>query len=91
MKTTFNVLFFLKRDKHKQNGTTRAIAIVTNTVRIGEVFGAFGFQNSIINDLCTDYVDPDTKIPFYKGTAANIVRIGRIESLIKDMTFQERV
>ncbi len=72
-------------------GTTRAIAIVTNTVRIGEVFGAFGFQNSIINDLCTDYVDPDTKIPFYKGTAANIVRIGRIESLIKDMTFQERV
>ncbi|MDX4011942.1 hypothetical protein Q6A86_02965 [Aliarcobacter skirrowii] len=55
------------------------------------MFGAFGFQNSIINDLCTDYVDPDTKIPFYKGTAANIVRIGRIESLIKDMTFQERV
>ncbi|MDX4036229.1 hypothetical protein [Aliarcobacter skirrowii] len=54
-------------------------------------WGHSSFQNSIINDLCTDYVDPDTKIPFYKGTAANIVRIGRIESLIKDMTFQERV
>jgi len=72
-------------------GSTRAIAVVTNTVREGEVFGAFGFQNSIINDLCTDYVDPDTKIPFYKGSAANIVRIGRSEGLIKDMTFQERV
>lgn len=72
-------------------GSTRAIAVVTDTVRVGEVFGAFGFQNSIINDLCTDYVDPDTKIPFYKGTAANIVRIGRSEGLIKDMTFQDRV
>ncbi|WP_428026366.1 arsenate reductase (azurin) large subunit [Arcobacter sp.] len=72
-------------------GTTRAIAVVTDSVREGEVFGAFGFQNSVINDLCTDYVDPDTKIPFYKGTAANIVRIGRSEGLIKDMTFQERI
>ncbi|MFA7083144.1 MAG: arsenate reductase (azurin) large subunit [Arcobacteraceae bacterium] len=72
-------------------GSTRAIAVITDTVRKGEVFGAFGFQNSIINDLCTDYVDPDTKIPFYKGTAANIVRIGRSEGLIKDMTFQDRV
>lgn len=71
-------------------GSTRAIAIVTDAVRKGEVFGAFGFQNSIINDLCTDYVDPDTKIPFYKGTAANIVRVGRSEGLIKDMTFLER-
>lgn len=49
---------------------------------LGEVFGAFGFQNSIINDFYTDYVDPDTKILFYKGTAANIVRIGRSEGLI---------
>jgi len=71
-------------------GATRAIAIVTDAVRKGEVFGAFGFQNSIINDLCTDYVDPDTKIPFYKGTAANIVKVGRSEGLIKDMTFLER-
>lgn len=71
-------------------GSTRAIAIVTDTVRKGEVFGAFGFQNSIINDLCTDYVDPDTKIPFYKGMAATIVRVGRSEGLIKDMTFAQR-
>jgi len=71
-------------------GSTRAIAIVTDAVRKGEVFGAFGFQNSIINDLCTDYVDPDTKIPFYKGTAANILKVGRSEGLIKDMTFLER-
>lgn len=71
-------------------GSTRAIAVVTDAVRPGEVFGAFGFQNSIINDLCTDYVDPDTKIPFYKGTAADIVRIGRSEGLIEDMTFASR-
>ncbi|MBE0495707.1 MAG: arsenate reductase (azurin) large subunit, partial [Campylobacterales bacterium] len=71
-------------------GSTRAIILVADAVRVGEVFGAFGFQNSIINDLCTDYVDPDTKIPFYKGTAANIVRIGRSEGLIKDMTFASR-
>ena len=72
-------------------GSTRAIAVVTDTTMPGEVFGAFGFQNSIINDLCSDYVDPDTKIPFYKGMAADIVRVGRSEGLIKDMTFEERV
>lgn len=71
-------------------GSCRAIAIVTDDVRPGEVFGGFGFQNSVINDLCTDYVDPDTKIPFYKGTVADIIKIGRNESLIHDMTFEER-
>lgn len=72
-------------------GSTRAIVMVTEGVRPGEVFGAFGFQNSVINDLCTDYVDPDTKIPYYKGSAADIVKVGRSEGLIKDMTFATRI
>lgn len=72
-------------------GSVRAIVQVTETVRPKEVFMAFGFPNSPMNDLVTEHVDPDTKIPFYKGTAANIRKIGRSEALISEMSFKERV
>lgn len=76
---------------HNDYGSTRAIVAVTDAVRSKEVFMTFGFQNSVMSDLCTEYVDPDTKIPYYKGTAANIVKIGRSESLIADMSFKSRL
>jgi arsenite oxidase large subunit len=72
-------------------GSVRAIVNVTESVRPKEVFMAFGFPNSPVNNLVTEYVDPDTKIPFYKGTAANIKKIGRSESLIEQMTFKSRI
>ena len=72
-------------------GSVRAVAYVTNSVRPKEVFMAFGFPNSPANDLVTDYVDPATKIPFYKGTAASIRRIGKIDSIANGMTFKSRV
>jgi arsenite oxidase large subunit len=72
-------------------GSVRAVVNVTESVRPKEVFMAFGFPNSPINNLVTEYVDPDTKIPFYKGTAANIKKIGRSESLIEQMTFKSRI
>lgn len=72
-------------------GSVRAVVNVTESVRPKEVFMVFGFPNSPVNDLVTEYVDPDTKIPFYKGTAANIRKIGRSESLINQMTFKSRI
>jgi len=68
----------------------RAIAVTSDEVRPGEPFMAFGFANSPMNNLVTDFVDPDTKIPYYKGTVASIERLGRNESLIKEMSFKER-
>ncbi|MFQ5651563.1 MAG: arsenate reductase (azurin) large subunit [bacterium] len=71
-------------------GSTRAIAVTSDEVRPKEVFMAFAFPNSAMNNLVTDFVDPDTKIPYYKGTVANIKRIGRNNTLIRDMSFKER-
>ena len=71
-------------------GSVRAIAITSDEVRPGEPFMAFGFANSPMNNLVTDFVDPDTKIPYYKGTVASIERIGRNESLIEEVSFKER-
>lgn len=71
-------------------GSVRAIIDITESVRPKEVFMAFGFPNSPVSDLVTEYVDPDTKIPFYKGTAASIRKLGRSEGLISQMTFKAR-
>ncbi len=72
-------------------GSVRAIAYTDDGVRPGEPFMAFGFPNSPMNNLVTDFVDPDTKIPYYKGTVASIKRIGRDKSLIKQMSFKPLV
>jgi arsenite oxidase large subunit len=72
-------------------GSIRVVAYISESVRAGELFVAFGFPNSPINSLITDYVDPDTKIPYYKGTAANLKKIGRIEDIANTMSFKDRV
>lgn len=72
-------------------GSVQGIAIVTDSVQPKQLFMSFGFQNSVINDLVTEYVDPDTKIPFYKGTAANLVKVGRSPSLVAGMSFKNRL
>jgi len=72
-------------------GSVRAVAYVATTVRKGELFMAFGFPNSPVNNIVTDFVDPDTKIPYYKGTAASIKRIGRVEDIANGMSFKDRI
>ena len=71
-------------------GSLRAITYITDTTRKGELFVPFGFPNSALNNIVTDYVDPDTKIPYYKGTAASVRRIGRNESIASTMSFKDR-
>jgi len=71
-------------------GSLRAVAYISESVREGELFVAFGFPNSPINSLVTDYVDPATKIPYYKGTAASIKRIGRLADIADTMSFKYR-
>ncbi|MDX1809619.1 MAG: hypothetical protein R3331_08780 [Sulfurospirillaceae bacterium] len=64
---------------------------MTHSVRDGELFMAFGFPNSPVNNIVTDFVDHDTKIPFYKGTAASLRKIGRAEDIASNMSFKERI
>ncbi|RMH76318.1 MAG: arsenate reductase (azurin) large subunit [Calditrichaeota bacterium] len=71
-------------------GSTRGIAVTSDEVRPGEVFMAFAFPNAPVGNIITDYVDPDTKIPYYKGTLASIKKIGENPSLVEKMSFKER-
>ncbi len=71
-------------------GSVRVVAYISESVRPGELFVAFGSPNSPINSLVTDYVDPATKIPYYKGTAADLKRIGRVEDIANTMSFKDR-
>ncbi len=72
-------------------GSVRVVAYVTDSTRSGELFIAFGFPNSPASNIVTDFVDPDTKIPFYKGTAASMRKIGRIEDVANSMSFKSRI
>jgi len=72
-------------------GSVRAVAYISTSVRKGELFMAFGFPDSPVNNLVTDFVDPATKIPYYKGTAASIRRIERVEDIADSMSFKSRI
>ncbi len=72
-------------------GSVRAVAYLSESVEPGTLFMAFGFPNSPVNNLVTDFVDPDTRIPFYKGTAAGMKRIGRVDDIYRSMTFKSRI
>lgn len=70
-------------------GSVRAMAYVTSNVKKGHVFMVFGSPKGSVNVIVTDYVDPDTIIPYYKGTWANIRRIGASKHIKETVTFKD--
>jgi arsenite oxidase large subunit len=68
-------------------GTANAAAFVTPSVKAGVVFMQFAHPRGTANSLTTPYVDPMTTIPYYKGSAAGIRKIGTLPSLKGHMTW----
>lgn len=68
-------------------GTVTALVVVVESNRSGHVFMLFEHPKGWANSLTTDYVDPDTTIPYYKGTKAGIRKIGTLPELKKQLTF----
>ncbi len=71
-------------------GAVRAMAYVTENVKKGHVFMVFGSPKGSVGVVVTDHVDPDTIIPYYKGTWANIRRIGSSKHIKDNVTFKDR-
>lgn len=68
-------------------GTVTAMVVVVDSNRPGHVFMLFEHPKGWANNLTTDYVDPDTTIPYYKGTKAGIRKIGTLPHLREQLTF----
>lgn len=59
-------------------GSVTAMAVIVDSNRPGHVFMLFEHPKGWLNSLTTGYVDPDTTIPYYKGTKAGIRKIGAL-------------
>lgn len=68
-------------------GTVTAMAALTDSNRPGHVFMLFEHPKGWLNSLTTDYVDPKTTIPYYKGTKAAIRKVGTLTGLKERVTF----
>lgn len=68
-------------------GTVTAMAVMTDANRPGHVFMLFEHPRGWLNSLTTDYVDPATTIPYYKGTKAGIRKVGEMPSLKETLSF----
>lgn len=69
-------------------GETTAYAVVSNSVKPGLIFMLFAHPRSTANSLTTPYVDPEVIIPYYKGSAVGIRRLGRLADFDARLTYQ---
>jgi arsenite oxidase large subunit len=69
-------------------GNVTAMAYVSDGVKPGHTFMLFANPRGVMGSLTTDYVDPTTTIPYYKGTWAGIRKIGAQPDLAKTVTFR---
>lgn len=68
-------------------GTVTAMAVITDANRPGHLFMLFEHPRGWLNSLTTDYVDPATTIPYYKGTKAGIRKVGEMPGVKETLTF----
>jgi arsenite oxidase large subunit len=56
-------------------GATRAMARIEPSIKAGHTFMQFGYDNGVQGDVTTNWTDRNI-IPYYKGTWADIRRVG---------------
>ncbi len=69
-------------------GETIAYTVISTSVKPGVIFMLFAHPKGTQNSLTTPYVDPEVVIPYYKGSAAGIRRLGRLEDLDAKLTYK---
>ena len=70
-------------------GSSYAMAYPDASVKRGHTFMQFGGYNGIVGDTVTDWTDRNV-IPYYKGTWADIRRMGGGEHYRKIASFKSR-
>jgi arsenite oxidase large subunit len=74
---------------HNDYGSSYAMAYPEPSVKRGHTFMQFGWYNGIAGDAVTNWTDRNI-IPYYKGTWANIRRIGGGEQYRRIASFKSR-
>ncbi|MBE7470866.1 MAG: arsenate reductase (azurin) large subunit [Anaerolineales bacterium] len=70
-------------------GATNAMAYVEEAIKPGQVFMQFAYPNGVVGDLTTEWADENV-VPYYKGTWADIRRIGSLAEYNQMVSFKSR-
>ena len=68
-------------------GNVTAMAYVSDAVKPKHTFMLFANPRGVMGSLTTEYTDPTTTIPYYKGTWAAIRKVGEQPDLARRVTF----
>jgi arsenite oxidase large subunit len=70
-------------------GSTYAMALVEPHAKSGQTFMQFGYFNGVAGDVVTDWTDRNI-VPYYKGTWADVRRVGSLEEFKRTVSFKDR-
>jgi arsenite oxidase large subunit len=70
-------------------GSTYAMAYPEPDIKSNQSFMQFGYYNGVMGDVVTDAVDENI-IPYYKGTWADIRKVGSMADYVRITTFKSR-
>jgi arsenite oxidase large subunit len=70
-------------------GSTVAMAYLNPSTKKDQTFMVFAYFNGIQGDVTTTWTDRNI-VPYYKGTWANIRRIGPMEDYQRTVSFKNR-
>jgi arsenite oxidase large subunit len=70
-------------------GSTYAMAYPDATAKRGQTFMLFGYFNGVAGDVTTDWTDRNI-VPYYKGTWADVKRVGTLEEFKRTVSVKNR-
>ena len=70
-------------------GSTYAMVYPNPSIKTNQTFMVFAYFNGIQGDVATPWTDRNI-IPYYKGTWANIRRVGAMEDYTRTVSFKNR-
>jgi arsenite oxidase large subunit len=70
-------------------GSTYAMAYPAKEIKHDQTFMVFGYVNGIQGDVTTDWTDRNI-IPYYKGTWANVRKVGSMSDYQRTVSFKSR-
>ncbi len=70
-------------------GSTFAMAYPDPDIKRGHTFMAFAYWNGIVGDVVTEWTDRN-HIPYYKGTWADLRKVGSMDDYKKTVSFKRR-
>ena len=74
---------------HNDFGSAFAMAYLEPDIARNQTFMMFGYDNGVVGDVVTDWTDRNL-IPYYKGTWADIRKVGTMKDYKRTVSFKRR-